>query len=296
MMRACDIFGRIYRDLAIDGRFVSPRGQLAIELEDYSYCLPPLVRFQNFKSRRLNIQYIKDEMLWYLKGDRFDTSIAQKAKIWQSIINDDGSINSNYGQYVFGAMNQFDAVVQTLASDRDSRRASIVILASDHLLSDTKDVPCTYSLNFRIRHAWVDGPMVLNMSVRMRSQDAIFGMGNDAPAFSLIQEMVLNALRRTYPTLQCGRYHHTADSFHVYERHFPMLEKLAGYDIRTKGQIAGWSPDPYEPIDCPPISGPDEVDFLRRLSFSTIPEGFAFTRWLVGADEDVNSSVVRPNR
>lgn len=258
------VFRDILRDLRNRGQLVSPRGQLVREVENFSYELPALVRFQSFECRKLNLSYIKRELLWYIKGDRFDTSICAHAKTWRDIVNADGSINSNYGQYIFGKTNQFDRVVETLSGDKDSRRASISILGSEHLLSDTKDVPCTYSLNFRIRSG------KLNMSVHMRSQDAIYGMGNDAPAFSVIHEMVLNALKRKYPDLECGTYFHTADSFHVYERHFAMFDSITDDD----------SPSPYVPVECPKISGPDEVDFIRALDFSSVPEQYKFTRWL----------------
>lgn len=254
-------FLKIYKDLQ-SGQYVKPRGELIIELENYSYELKPYVRFQNFESRKLNLDYIKTEFLWYLKGDRFDLSICDYAKIWKSVVNKDGSINSNYGQYIFGKENQFDNVVSLLSKDKDSRRASIMILNNQHLKSDTNDVPCTYSLNFRIRNN------KLNMSVHMRSQDAIYGMGNDAPAFSFIHEMMLNALKRYYPELEYGNYHHSADSFHVYERHFKMLDSLNS------------GADQYIHIDCPKISGPEEVDFLKNVSFNEIPENFKFTKWL----------------
>jgi thymidylate synthase len=258
-------FRKIYNDIKILGREVRPRKLLILEIENYTYELQPFVRFQNFQSRKLNIQYIKDEFLWYVKGDKYDSSIANKAKMWQSIINSDGSINSNYGQYIFAGSKQFDNVVKILASDKDSRRASLVILGDDHLLSETKDMPCTYALNFRIRDN------KLNMSVHMRSQDAIYGMGNDVPAFSFIHEMMLNALRRYYQTLEYGMYHHIADSFHVYEKHFLMLDKLCHNDK-------------YVNIECPMMSGPDEVDFIRALDFSRIPKEFKFTRWLTSSE------------
>lgn len=259
-------FREVFIQLKQAGRLVRPRDQLCIEVENFSYILPPYVRFQNFAARKFKLSYTLKEFQWYLRGDRFDRSICDHAKIWQDIVNDDGSINSNYGQYIFhGPDNQFDNVVRTLVADRDSRRASIAILGRDHLLSSTKDVPCTHAIDFRIR----DGE--LNMSVLMRSQDGIFGMASDAPCFSFVHEMVLEALRETYPDLRLGNYHHFAGSFHVYERHFGMLNELTGHGPGSQ----------YELIDCPRISGPDEVKFLRALEFSNVPEGFAFTRWLV---------------
>ena len=281
---ASKVFTDIFRNLVRRGNFVSPRGQLVIEVENFSYSLPPFVRFCNFECRKLNLDYVKQEFLWYLKGNKFDQSILEKASMWKNLVNDDGSINSNYGQYVFGDQKQFDDVVKTLIADKDSRRASIVILADRHLKMLTKDVPCTYSLNFRIRDNF------LNMSVHMRSQDAIFGMGNDAPAFSMIHEMMLNTLRGTYPELKYGNYFHIADSFHVYERHFEMLNKLTGYEKvdggftrREKARLSS-----YQTVLCPAMSGPNEVEFMRHGDFSSIPNDFRFTKWLV-SDEAAKS-------
>jgi len=255
-------FDCIFHKLANEGELVSPRGLLVKECENFSYVLPPYIRFSSYVCRKYNVNYFKREFLWYLRGDRFDTSICEHAKMWNDIKNDDGSINSNYGQYIWNKpTSQFDNVVHILTNDKDSRRASITILNSDHLLSLTKDVPCTYSLNFRIRNN------VLKMSVLMRAQDAIWGMGNDAPSFSVIHEMVFNALKRAYPTLQIGEYFHYVNSFHVYERHFEMLQKI----------ING---DEYIDIKCPKISGPDEVDFLRNLNYSIIPQEYEFTKWI----------------
>lgn len=261
MTNSKTIFSRIFFDLEEKGIEVSPRGQLIKEIENYKYELPPYVRFCNFKDRKLSISYLKKEFLWYLKGDKFDTSIAEHAKMWKSIINEDGSINSNYGQYFFGEEKQFDVVVETLKKDKDSRRAAIVLLNKYHLNSKTNDVPCTYALSFRIRDN------KLNMTVHMRSQDSIFGMGNDAPAFSFIHEMTLNALREFYPDLRYGIYTHFADSFHVYEKHFKMMEDMINGE--------------YDEVDCPPISGPEEVKFLRALDFKSVPENYLFTKWLI---------------
>lgn len=273
-------FDGIFTRLHHDGKLVRPRNLLVREVENFTYRLPPYVRFQNYACRKLNLSYLKREVAWYLKGDRHDTSICQHAKTWQGIVNEDGSINSNYGQYIFRApvdastfwgqrafdkkiTSQFDNVIDILTDDKDSRRASITILQANHLLSDTKDVPCTYSLNFRIRDNR------LNMSVHMRSQDAIFGMGNDAPAFSIIHEMVMNALKSAYPTIELGEYFHVADSFHVYDRHFGMLEKI----------IEG---DEFTDVVVPKMNGPEEVKFLiEKFDTDTVvPNNFEFSKWL----------------
>jgi len=257
-------FIKIYGMLLKDGKLVSPRGLLIKEIENANYILPPYIRFANFKARKLNLNYIKQEFLWYMKGDRYDTSIIEHASLWKGLINKDGGINSNYGQYI---NKQFDNVISILMKDKDSRRASIMILSSEHLLSDSNDYPCTYAINFRIREN------KLNMTVHMRSQDSVFGMGNDAPTFSFIQEMIYVTLRSTYPELVMGNYHHFVDSLHVYEKHFSMLEEIVN------------NPTKFESIECPRISSKDEVNYLRKTDFKkqeiTHPIQYQFVNWLV---------------
>ena len=260
-------FLKIYQDLKERGKLVSPRGEKVLEIENYSFDLHPFTRFINFVHRKLNINYIKREMLWYLRGDKHDTSITEHAKLWTKMINDYGVINSNYGQYIFykckphNTVSQFDQVVKVLSQDKDSRRAVISILNQQNVLSGDVDLCCTYALNFRIRND------KLNMTVRMRSNDAIYGLGNDIAAFSFIHEMVYISLKMFYPDLELGNYHHSADSFHIYEKHWKMLDDIIK--------------DPsYIDINCPKISNVDEVNFLVGGKFDNIPEGYLFTKWL----------------
>lgn len=259
---SAEFFHDIYIRLWSCGKQCSPRGMKVVEVENFMYNLPPYVRFTNFSSRNMNLSYLKREFLWYLRGDQFDLSICDHAQIWKNIVTPQGLINSNYGHYIFN-LGGFDWVVEELSQDKDSRRASITILNRSHLVPGNKDVPCTYSLNFRIRDN------ELNMTVHMRSQDAIFGMTNDAACFSLIHEMMYVTMRETYPELQYGIYTHVVDSFHVYERHFGMMEKLA------KG-------DDYVSVNCPKISSKAEVDFLKsgKAGLEPAPAEFAFTHWL----------------
>lgn len=217
-----DILLYLYKE----GREVAPRGAPCREVTDFHYTLAPRVRFMCFDRRGLRLDYVKQELLWYLRGDRKDVSIKKMASIWAGIINLDGSVNSNYGHYIFNpeagraGSSNFIRMLEELARDPSSRRAAICILDNGHLNSDTKDYPCTSYLNFHVRDD------KLEMYVRMRSQDAIFGMGNDAPAFSFVHELAWATLEPVMPGLQLGNYHHSADSFHVYERHYELLEKL----------------------------------------------------------------------
>jgi thymidylate synthase len=274
-----EIFRKIFSDLLQAGKYVVPRGEKTLEIENYIVEFPPYMRFMNFESRKLSIEYIKQEFLWYLRGNKHDISIVEHATLWKGLINQDGTINSNYGQYIFGELNQFKNVIKILTEDKYSRRASMVILQPHHLLSDTKDYPCTYVLNFRIRNGRSLKPQ-LNMTVHMRSNDAVWGLGNDLPMFSFIHEMMYVMLRDTvYHDLKYGIYCHIADSFHVYERHWKMAELIAfGYDKFTITL-------------CPKISSAAEVLDLLNFQTEGLPydlkyhNGRKFLRWLVDKEE-----------
>lgn len=279
-------FYGILKEVYTYGAVTRPRGQETRELTDYQYVLPPRVRFMSFDHRKLKLDYIKQEVVWYLRGDRRDVSIRHLAKMWDGLINLDGTINSNYGYYIFaehvptlGALSNFDRVVETLKDDPDSRRAVICILDNDRLWTNTKDYPCTCYLNFHIRDNR------LHLYVRMRSQDAIFGMGNDAPFFSIVHELMWSALRDKYPTLELGAYHHTSDSLHVYAKHYEMVEKIISDPVVTHDFH----------VDCPEMKvdpGKNLVAELRGVAQALGTIGGSppdkihpFTAWLLTRDD-----------
>jgi len=269
------IWQSIFTDLSLNGIFCAPRGLKVLELENYSYTLPPYMRFCNFDVRKMSMDYIKWETQWFLRGDPYDLSIMDHATMWRNL-SLRGRINSNYGAYIYRG-GGFDWVIEELLRDRDSRRACMTILNESHMRSDAKDVPCTAYLNFRVRQN------KLNMSVHMRSQDAIYGMTNDAPAFSFIHEMVFETLRENgeFEDLEMGDYFHTADSFHIYERHFDMLGQLIQPDAA------------FTQVSAPRISGGIEVRELIACNWM-IPErpvqpNHEFIQWL----KDVKPCLVK---
>jgi len=253
-----------YNELKTRGQLTAPRGHRVLEIEDFSIDFHPILdRFSNFDARKMSIDYAKKEMAWYLRGDRYEMTITEEAQMWKQIIDVDGGINSNYGQYIFHDQSQYKWVIAELKRDKDSRRASMMLLNHTHFRPNNPDVVCTYAINFRIRNNR------LNMSIHMRSWDAIWGMTNDVFCFSVIYEVVYSLLREHYVDLQVGNYHHTADSFHVYERHFKMLDKL------ISDGMGG-----YKPVYCPTISGHEEAKWLiRNKSKQPFPK-YRFSEWL----------------
>lgn len=248
-LKNASTFLKMYQDVWA-GALVTPRGSPIREAENYQLTIDmdgsPCT---SFLERKFNLRYAKDEFLWYLKGDRYDVSIEKKAGIWPKIKQPEGYFYSNYGHYIFGqSQRQFDWVVEELRRDKDSRRASIVLINREHFFRENNDVVCTYGINFRIRNDR------LNMSVSMRSNDAIFGFTNDVFSFSVLYRLVYAALRATgYVDLMPGNYVHKADSLHVYERHWDMIKKIIGGGL-----------DQFEPIEVPYCTG--GMDLMGLLS------------------------------
>lgn len=235
----------IYQDLSVFGEESSPRGQKIKELENFSFIGDPYNRFANFFERKLNLRYIIAEFCWYLRGDPNDLSIIQYAKFWDKIKNDKEPIfNSNYGKYIFKD-GQFNYCIDQLKKDKDTRQAVIIIANSEVMMSDSKDKICTYSMSFRIRKN------KFNCSVSMRSNDFIRGTQNDYFQFTAIQELMLKILQDEYPDLEMGSYFHHADSLHIYEPHFGMMEEI----IKNDG--SNWSH-----VDFPKIKNSAEAKFI----------------------------------
>ena len=60
----------------------------------------------------------------------------------------------------------------------------------------------------------------------MRSNDAVFGFCNDVWTFCMFQQLMLNDLNALGANVELGSYYHSAGSYHVYERHWNMMDLI----------------------------------------------------------------------
>jgi thymidylate synthase len=214
------------KNISENGNFAESRGSNQKEVLFRSFSLDDPTDLQiAFPSRKFNVVYAITEWLWYLSKDSRVHNIGKLAKIWDMIKSSGGTVESNYGIYLFDNIptkpSQWQWVINELTNDRDSRRATIPINEPHHKFMNNLDIPCTQYIQFFIRDN------KLHLGVSMRSNDIIFGLCNDIFTFCLFHQLMLNELRHAgYSQLQLGKYYHHAGSLHLYERHYEMADNI----------------------------------------------------------------------
>ncbi|MCL2166938.1 MAG: thymidylate synthase [Clostridiales bacterium] len=113
-------------------------------------------------------------------------------------------------------IDQIEFVIRELQRQPDSRRA--VISVRDNSADPfSADPACLQHLQFFLREG------KLHCKVLLRSNDAAKASFMNAFAFIMLQKKIADNL-----AVDVGTYTHRANSFHVYERDFSLLEQYAG--------------------------------------------------------------------
>jgi thymidylate synthase len=227
------VYKRSLKDLLSPEYSVSPRGQRINEIlnvvhvvEDPTSCL-----FEN-KRRDSQFKYIAAETLYYFAGRRDLAFIKKYASFWEQIANPDSTVNSAYGNLIFTEHNKFgisqwDWAYKSLCNDKDTRQAILLFNKPDYQYFGNKDVICTLSGIFNIRNN------KLNLTVQMRSNDAMLGTPTDFAFFCLLQMQMTKILKeQAYPELELGTFTHIANSYHIYERHFNLAKEMVAKQFK----------------------------------------------------------------
>jgi thymidylate synthase len=201
----------------------SPRGKKIKEIIFCNFKInDPRKRIVTIQKRKFSIGYLAAELIWYFSASNKADWIEQHASMWKSIKNKDNTVNSAYGNIIFSkdnttGLSQWERVKNELKNDPNSRRA-IININQGHKDYGDLDIPCTLNLQFLLRNK------KLHLICQMRSNDLIFGTCNDIPFFTLLQELMSLELG-----VELGHYFHNANSLHVYEKHFEMIQDLESY-------------------------------------------------------------------
>lgn len=150
------------------------------------------------------------ELLWYLAKTKDVRFISYYVPRYKDESDDGRTVYGGYGPRLFNmkGRDQVGNVLTLLRKNPDSRRAVIQLFDAADIANKHKEIPCTCTLQFMIRHRR------LHMFTSMRSNDAFIGLPHDVFAFTMLQEIMGRSLG-----LELGRYKHAVGSLHLYEEH-----------------------------------------------------------------------------
>lgn len=249
----------VVRDLYKNGQYSVVRDNEMQEMFNYMFKIEnPADRVLNLKSRRNIYRYSFGELLWYLSGHDDIEFINKYSKQWAPLSDDGLHANSAYGKYIFGLMHckgegirytledelasgiesQWNWVQKVLRNDPYSRQAVIQIKPIQ--MYNTKDVTCTYALQFFVR----DGK--LDMTAIMRSNDVLFGLTYDVFMFTTLQELMAAELG-----YELGTYTHFAANMHFYYKDIEKITEIIHENASAKTYQLAMIPGDFRKIDLP---------------------------------------------
>lgn len=212
-------YSLVGKELLGRGSQSSPRGQKTLEVIAPQIILTnPRMRLVYNKDRKYNILHALNEATLLFSQTDQVKHIAEFNKNMANFSDDGVTMYGSYGRRI--AM-FIPHIIHKLKRDVDSRQAVLNINDRIDLVTHTKDVPCTNSLQFMIREN------KLHMITTMRSNDILFGFQYDVFMFTMLQEAIANSLG-----IDVGYYVHQPASLHVYEKYpvfngYEMLEEMA---------------------------------------------------------------------
>ena len=212
---------------------IDKSGVKLVEIMDAHFVLDTEQPYFSYPGRKTSEEYVKAELEWYNSLDLSVDFIGQKAKIWLDIASDDNLVNSNYGWCIFSEENgsQYKHCFTALIKNPESRRAIMIYtrpsMHTDFCKNGMNDFICTNTVQCFIRND------ELYYFVYMRSIEAIFGFMNDFVWHCHVYNKLLEDIQKVYPEVEASEdgIHWIAASFHVYERHFEMLDKMCTYGV-----------------------------------------------------------------
>jgi thymidylate synthase len=156
--------------------------------------------------RKISYNFMFAEAAWILTGDNRLWPLLKTAPSMRKFSDDGIYMSGAYGPKI---VDQLPWVINKLIEDCDTRQAVINIWRERP--GPSKDIPCTISVQFLIRHGKI------HTVVTMRSSDIWLGLPYDVFTFTMLTYLVaVEVQRRTKQPLELGTMYHTAGSRHLY--------------------------------------------------------------------------------
>jgi thymidylate synthase len=223
---ADEAYSRLIPTILCHGREVCSRLGKTLELHPLIVEITnPRDRIITNPTRLLNPAFLVAEMLWILSGsDQVDFLDSYNSRMKH--FSDDGkTLHGAYGKrlrhWKSSDNHEIDQIAECrnlLTESIDTRQAEMVLFdpAQDFEVPRSKNIPCNNLLKFTVR----DGK--LDLTLYIRSNDAILGFPYDAHHWMCLQELMADWIN-----VDVGTYYHIADSMHIYEKDYQWAEKIS---------------------------------------------------------------------
>lgn len=186
--------------------------------------------------KQTNFDAIKEELLWFLRGETNTNTL--NAKIWDEWADENGELGPVYGKqwrawnakpyiderYTPKEMHidQIANVIESIKSNPDSRR-HVVSAWNVGELDSMALVPCHYAMQF-----YVSSKKYLDIIVNQRSADLMLGVPFNIASYALLLNMVAQVTG-----YKPGRYTHVFGDLHIYENHRQHSNTLINREPKT---------------------------------------------------------------
>lgn len=196
--------------------------------------------------RNLGYKFMVRESWWIMDGRNTVDTITDYSKAISTFSNDGFNFDGAYGPRV---VDQLRYIVDMLEKDRDTRQAVLTIWRPNP--RDSKDIPCTVSIQWLIRENKI------YCIDTMRSSDIWLGWPYDIFNFTMLTGYIMLLLReRGIDNLELGEIFLNAGSQHLYENNYDKAKAIE--DIHAPSLIK------FEPYK---FKGPIEFkNYLKLLS------------------------------
>lgn len=235
------VLHKLYLELAESGANNKGSRGDTVELLGVSLrILKPRARISRSENRGKPFSAL-GELLWYLSGsDKLAFIRPYVGQYDEDAV--DGVIEGAYGPRLLamrGEIDQLTNIEKLLRSKPGSRRAVVQIFNAEDIAVHHKEIPCTTTLQFHLRHD------ALHMSVTLRSNDAYWGLPHDVFCFTMIQEMMARRLG-----VNIGEYYQYVGSMHVYTDHFDHIREYVKEGVQQFSEMPEMPEgNPFELVD-----------------------------------------------
>jgi thymidylate synthase len=165
------------------------------------------------------------ELIWTLSGVKELDWLQQHTKMWDDFKNEENQIEASYG---YRWRHQFErdqilAMLDALVKDPSDRQC--VVMAWDNGKDGlgnrwTSNVPCPIGFIVNI----IEGKV--NITLMLRSSDAIVGLPYDMMMYSLLLILVTHELQMRGLNVRYGNITAILSHVHIYQPHYEIAESL----------------------------------------------------------------------